>query len=173
MFTLLITIALTVSAQKTIYDYIKISEEDSSALNNTWVDFYQSIQNKDSSKLKEIALEIVYCPSCVYTDSPLFSRFFIPVDSFMNKAFAEESIFTSYVWNAIKNKKYHMIARRIPDFIPRNFELEEDKQYEDFELFYVTREAGEWGKGHEGQSYYFTFVKINNKFRFSGLGSIP
>ena len=169
---LLVSINVQVSAQKTIYDILKVNYNDSLELNNIWIKFHTSISEKDSNKIRELSINTVYCPSCVNPDSFMSGNYFVSIDTFINQSLSDNSIFDSFLWNELKSTKYYLNARRITNYSPRNFTLKDGQPYEDYELFYRTREANHLTR-YEGQSRYFTFVKINGKFVFTGTGTIP
>ena len=64
--------------------------------------------------------------------------------------------------DVIKREHTEMIAKEIPN-----------AKLKIYEVWVDTYLAGEWSKGHPGTIHSFQFVKINGKFTFYGLTSLP
>jgi hypothetical protein len=146
---------------------------DSVELNNVWTDFFKAIENKDTKKIKYLSLEQIDCALCISTDTkndpPL--NYLIPIDTFINQS--NRDFINSQLFRAIKKRGIKISEMILVDYKPQNLPKSYGKDFIVYEVWVQTYLPNEWALGHEGQSHSFQFVKINNKFKFYGLTSVP
>jgi hypothetical protein len=79
----------------------------------------------------------------------------------------------SPLYKAIKEKGCTASLQIFKDFKTGNLPKRYPEDLHLYELWIQTYKPNEWTAGHKGQSHAFQFVKVNNKFRFYGVTSIP
>jgi hypothetical protein len=156
--------------------HIKISRKDSLLIDSTWNVFKQAVFLKDKSKVIELSTDSVYCRLCVPmpTKRVMEKRGWIaeiPIKKFISEM--NKSVFTEHIWKIINSKTYSVFAIEFIGWKPEYWNSLKYGNYIRYEISYVTAEQDEWGKGHEGQQYFFQFDKLGKKFMFSGILTMP
>jgi hypothetical protein len=168
--TVLILTFLTLTSSGQEMEVIKINSKDSVDLEVVWKQFAKGLLSKDTNGLRQLSLNLVDCSSCISRNT-LPEDYFVPIDTFLFQAFHHLS--DSKLLSVIRTKKYHFLTNRIPNYQPRSIKNRGGTDLTIYEVWYNTYEPNEWAKGHEGQSHCFEFVKVDERYKFYGLSSIP
>jgi hypothetical protein len=164
--SLLVSMYLTSLGQRVV----KISRKDSIQLNLAWNKFKKGLMERDTNNLHILSLKLVDCKDCISMEKYSIDDTFVPIDTFLNKAFREFDI--SKKWTSIKTKNYTILTREIKNYQPKNLNPKCGKDLIIFELWFITMEPNKI-TGYEGQSHAFQFIKLNNQFKFFGVTSVP
>src|SRR5690606_36217083 len=120
---------------------------------------------------KAIALPYVDCIDCVGTPEFNEKGHLVTADIFyLNIA---NNFIQSPVYKAMAQRGYTFGTITIKDFKPIIMPRDYPKDLKLYEVWVPTYLAGQLSKNHPGTSHSFQFVKIDGKFRFYGLTSIP
>jgi hypothetical protein len=154
----------------------KLSYKDSIELTNTWKKFKSALEKRNTKTLHQMALKIVHCdmfqnpnPNTSYNQDIYNS--YISFNKFLAQFYHE--LPKLKLWIVMKTKKYHIDVSNAIDFHPPNIKYQKKHSLKIYDIWYLTFEPNEIAKGHEGESEAFEFVKINGRFKFYGLTSIP
>lgn len=153
-------------------DTAKGSKQQWDELDEAFITFFKALENKDNAGFKKISLPVLECLDCV--GKPEFNEQgnFVTADVFfINIAGGFK---TSRVYKALTERGYTFSIVVIKDFKPKYMPTgynENDLKL--YEVWTPTYKPNELSKGHPGSSHGFQFVKINGKFKFYGLVSIP
>ncbi len=147
----------------------KISEWD--ALDKVFIDLVDALVKGDRAKFESLSMKEVDCVDCVGPTEVTKEGAFVPAGFFfavIGKKFTE-----SPVYLAMAKKGYSFSSIVVQNFKPHVMPKDYPKDLKLYEVWVETYKPGEFSKTHKGTSHSFRFVKVNGKFRFYGLTSIP
>ncbi len=146
-------------------------ESDWDALDKTFIQLIDALVKGDRAKFESLSIKEVDCVDCVGPTEVSSEGAFVPSGFFfavIGKKFTE-----SPVYKAMAAKGYSFSSIVVKDFKPRVMPRDYPKDLKLYEVWVETYKPGEFSKTHKGTSHSFRFVKVNGKFRFYGLTSIP
>jgi len=149
----------------------KTKETEFDQLDKTFIAFEQALEKNDKAAFMALTLKVVDCIDCV--GKPEFNNegFFVTADVFfLNIA---KNFKLSPVYKAMATRGYTFDVIKLKNFKPQNMPKDSADDLILYEVWVPTYLANELSKGHKGTSHAFQFVKINGKFKFYGLTSIP
>lgn len=158
------------SAQKST-KAAKASASEWDKLDETFIAFIDALVKNDKAAFKAISYPAVDCIDCV--GKPEFNKegYFVTADIFyLNIA---NNFVNSPVYKALASRGYTFSIVEIKDFKPKILPKDYPQNLILYEVWVPTYLVDELSKGHPGTSHAFQFIKINGKFRFYGLTSIP
>jgi hypothetical protein len=130
----------------------EINRTDSLDVSTFFPNFIKAIKDKDFDFIKKRATLKIACDYC---DNRYYS-----IDELLKdplKDFANSKIFSAY-------------TKRGYSTLREPYQIEENALYCVWIALWLPEELG---KGHEGGSIGFQFIKVNNEFKFYGLTSVP
>ena len=136
-------------------------------LDKTFIAFFQALESKNKAAFMAMSRQRVDCSDCITSTESESEGYFVPAEVFfqtITKNFKE-----SPVYKALVKRGYSF---RIME-VKRPNERNPNAKLKIYEVWVDTYLAGEWSKGHPGTIHSFQFVKINGKFTFYGLTSLP
>lgn len=150
--------------------------KDKIAVNKTWKKFKKALECKDKKNLRLLSLKRVDCdlfqaPPPEDSHEQDIANSYISIDTFLVRFYAD--LPKLKLWSVMKYKKYRIGEIAYNDFHPPNIQYQKSKSFKVSCIWYTIFEPNEITKGDEGESEAFEFVKINGKFKFYGLTSIP
>jgi hypothetical protein len=119
---------------------------------------FLSVENTDFSQFKKIATTKLYCYTCEGA-----------ADSKLGPYVVSRNDFMKHYLPAIKSSEYWQRAKQSDEVVL----VQENKSRSDITVFITTWKEGEYAIGHEGAQLGLYFKKVNGKFRFSGMETIP
>jgi hypothetical protein len=144
---------------------------DWDALDKSFIEFIDALVKGDKAKFTQLSLSDVDCVDCVGPTEITSEGAFVPSGFFF--AVIGQKFTESPVYLAMAKKGYSFSSIIIKDFKPRVMPRDYPKDLKLYEVWVETYKPGEFAKNHKGTSHSFRFVKINGKFKFYGLTSIP
>ena len=147
----------------------KTSEWD--ALDKVFIEVIDALVKGDKVKFTQNSLAEVDCVDCVGPTEITKYGAFVPAEFFfvvIGKKFTE-----SPVYIAMAKRGYSFSSITLKNFKPKVMPRDYPKDLKLYEVWVETYKPGEFAKGHKGTSHSFRFVKVNGKFKFYGLTSIP
>lgn len=147
----------------------KVSEWD--ALDKVFIQLVDALVKGDRAKFESLSMKEVDCVDCVGPTEVTKEGAFVPAGFFfavIGKKFTE-----SPVYQAMAKKGYSFSSIIVKDFKPHVMPKDSPRDLKLYEVWIETYKPGEFSKTHKGTSHSFRFVKVNGKFRFYGLTSIP
>ena len=153
------------------YRTSKLTREDSLELSNVWAKFKHALEIKDIQILHRLSLPSIDCDLFQPMDTRPEQNPNISIDTFLNEFYERFPDFK--LWRAVKTKKYHMTTEPAIYSGQINIKSKRNKSLMLYYIWYLVFEPNEVAKGYEGQSEAFQFMKINGKFKFYGMTSIP
>lgn len=146
-------------------------QSDWDELDKAFIALVDALVKGDKAAFESLSLKEVDCVDCVGPTEVTKEGAFVPSGFFfavIGKKFTE-----SPVYQAMAKKGYSFSSIILKDFKPRVLPKDYPKDLKLYEVWVETYKPGEFSKTHKGTSHSFRFVKINGKFRFYGLTSIP
>lgn len=141
-------------------------------LDATFVTLIQALEKGDKASFLAASLKNVDCVDCVgSTELTTEGAVYVPAEFFF--AVISKDFTKSPVYLAMAKKGYSFSSVVVKDFRPSNMPKDSPKDLKLYEVWVETYKPGELNKYHKGTSHSFRFVKVNGKFRFYGLTSIP
>jgi len=140
-------------------------------LDVTFIAVIDALVKNDLRAFTALSLKEVDCIDCV--GKPEFNNegFFVDSDVFYLNIAKNFSL--SPVYKALASRGYTFDKIVIKDFKPRILPKSYQGDLVLYEAWVPTYLANELSKGHKGTSHGFQFVKVDGKFKFYGLTSIP
>jgi len=157
------------------FNHYKLPYKDSIELVNTWQKFKLSLELKDKNTLRRLSLKTVHCdlsqtPNLNASFEQNVNNSYISFDKFLVQFYHNSSI--SKLRAAIKTSKYY-IGESEMHIHPPNIYNQKTKSIILYDVSYITIKPNETAKGNEGESEGFEFIKIDGKYKFFGLTSVP
>ena len=172
MIFLLLFSYLTLYAQEDEMQFLNMNKSDSIQLLKTMNEFVKAIETKNSQILKQLSLSQIDCSFCIDIDSmDNYPDNIVPIEAFINMALS--NFINSPLHKAFKKNRIRAYTLKIRNYKPRNLPKKYGEHFTRFNVTIQTYLQDEWVKGHEGQSHTFEFIKIDGKYKFYGLSSIP
>ena len=140
-------------------------------LDETFIALIKAIETNDQAAFYALSLNELDCIDCV--GRPEFNNegFFVTADVFyLNIA---NNFKLSPVYKALSTRGYTFDSIIIKNFKPQNLPRNYHGDLKLYEAWVPTYLANELSKGSKGSSHGFQFIKIDGKFKFYGLTSIP
>ncbi|MGV3459495.1 MAG: hypothetical protein ACO1N9_03455 [Flavobacterium sp.] len=150
----------------------KAASNDWDELDKNFVQLIDALVKGDKAKFLSLSMKEVDCVDCVGAmDAAPDGTMFVPAEFFF--AVIGQKFDQSPVYKAMAKKGYSFSSIILKDFKPKVIPRDSPKDLKLYEVWVETYYPGEFSKTHKGTSHSFRFVKINGKFRFYGLTSIP
>ena len=150
----------------------KDAPSDWDLLDEAFVATVDALQKGNEAAFKAQSLANVDCVDCVGAmEVTAEGTAFVPSGFFfivISKNFTE-----SPVYKAMAKKGYSFSTIVLENFRPQSLPKDGSKDLKLYEVWVETYKPGEYSKTHRGTSHSFRFVKVNGKFKFYGLTSIP
>jgi hypothetical protein len=140
-------------------------------LDQAFIAVIDALRNNDKAAFTALCLPGVDCIDCV--GKPEFNEegnFVTPAIFFLNIA---QNFTNSPVYKAMVKRGYTFSTIILKGFKPKVVPADSPEDLKLYEVWIPTYKVDELSKGHPGTSHAFQFVKINGKFKFYGLTSIP
>lgn len=156
------------AAAKTTAD---TKSNDWDELDQSFIALVDALIKGDKAKFVQLSLREVDCVDCVGPTEVTKEGAFVPAEFFfaiIGKKFTE-----SPVYKAMASKGYSFSAVVLENFKPKVLPRDYPNNLKLYEVWVETYRPGEFAKNHKGTSHSFRFVKVNGKFKFYGLTSIP
>lgn len=147
------------------------SANDWDQLDQTFIKLVDALVTNDKVKFTSLSLREVDCVDCVGPTEYQGGGAFVPAEFFL--AVIGKNFTGSPVYQAMAKKGYSFSSIVIKDFKPKVLPRDYPKDLKLYEVWVETYRPNEFSKGHKGTSHSFRFVKINGKFLFYGLTSLP
>jgi len=141
------------------------------ALDKNFIALVDALQKGDKNAFLALSCKELDCVDCVGSNESAKGAVFVPAEFFfavISKKFTE-----SPVYKAMSKKGYSFSSVIVEDFKPKVVPKDYPKDLKIYEVWVETYKKGELSKNHLGTSHSFRFIKINGKFRFYGMTSIP
>jgi hypothetical protein len=148
-----------------------ITIKDSSELVTFVKDLEQSIEKRDTKKIRNASMDRINCSSCIKDRIPPPESYLVPVDTFINQTY--RTFEQSRLWHCVRNEQPMINVLKLTG---KGFEEKELKNKESvliYELFYLTTKPNEIQLGQEGQQTGLQFIKMDNEFKLYGLATVP
>lgn len=136
-------------------------------LDKTFVAFFKALEEKNKPAFTAMSRQRVDCSDCITSTQSESEGYFVPAEVFYETI--TKNFKKSAVYNALLKRGYSF---RIME-IKRPNERNPNAKLKIYEVWIDTYLAGEWAKGHPGTIHSFQFVKLNGRFVFYGLTSLP
>jgi hypothetical protein len=150
-----------------LVEEVKITKKEAKELANAWNELYTGILNQQTQKIRSIALDSVVCSVCEGFAEPYFYNDEEPIDSFIVTAY--RNLPGTEIWEHMKAGKYKLSAKRYPETKPSHIPVSSNEQLIIYEVtFSILVKYEEYKREHY---HSFEFVKVNGKFKFSGMRS--
>lgn len=140
-------------------------------LDKTFISLIQALEKGDKATFLSLSIKNVDCVDCVGSTELTKEGVFVPAEFFF--AVISKDFTKSPVYQAMAKKGYSFSSVVIKGFHPSNLPKDYPNDLKLYEVWVETYKPGELNKYHKGTSHSFRFVKVNGKFRFYGLNSIP
>ena len=158
-------------AQKPAAKAAPSSQNEWDQLDKVFISLINALTKNDQSAFKALSLPAVDCIDCVGKPEFNAEGYFVTADVFyLNIA---NNFVGSPVYKAMAKRGYTFGSIVLKDFKPKIMPRDYPKDLKLYEVWVPTYLANELSKGNPGASHAFQFVKINGKFKFYGLTSIP
>jgi len=140
-------------------------------LDKAFIGIVQALEKGDKIAFQALSMKEVDCPDCVGSMDRDKDGVFVPSAFFF--AVIAKDFTKSPVFLAMTKKGYSFSSIVVENFKPRVMPRDYPKDLKLYEVWVETYKPGELSPTHTGTSHSFRFVKVNGKFRFYGLNSIP
>lgn len=141
-------------------------------LDKSFVELVDALLQGNKAKFLSLSAKEVDCVDCVGSmEVAADGTMFVPAEFFF--AVIGQKFDQSPVYKAMAKKGYSFSTIILKDFKPKIMPKDSPKDLKIYEVWIETYYPGEFSKTHKGTSHSFRFVKVNGKFRFYGLTSIP
>lgn len=157
-------------AQKTAAK--KDTQKEWDELDKNFVELIDALVKGDKVKFLSLSAKELDCVDCVGAmDVSADGTMFVPAEFFF--AVIGQKFNESPVYKAMAKKGYSFSSIVLKNFKPKIMPKDSPNDLKLYEVWVETYYPGEFSKNHKGTSHSFRFVKINGKFRFYGLTSLP
>ncbi|WP_146185919.1 hypothetical protein [Flavobacterium album] len=140
-------------------------------LDKNFIALVDALVKGDKTKFLALSCKEVDCVDCVGAVEAAKGAVFVPAEFYftvISQKFTE-----SPVYKAMAKKGYSFSSVIVENFKPKVVPKDYPKDLKIYEVWVETYKKDEFAKGHPGTSHSFRFIKINGKFRFYGMTSIP
>jgi hypothetical protein len=146
-------------------------KQDWDLLDETFITLIQALEKGNEASFKSVSLANLDCVDCVGPTEYSQGGVFVPSGFFF--AVISKNFTASPVYKALSKKGYSFSSVTVKNFRPPILPKTFPKDTKFYEVWVETYKPGELSKNHTGTSHSFRFVKVNGKFKFYGLTSIP
>jgi hypothetical protein len=147
------------------------SQKEWDELDKNFVALVQALEKGDKAAFLALSCKELDCVDCVGAVEAAKGAVFVPSEFFF--AVISPKFNESPVYLAMAKKGYLFSSVIMEDFKPKVVPKDYPKDLKIYEVWVDTYLKDEYAKGHPGTSHSFRFIKINGKFRFYGMTSIP
>ena len=148
----------------------KLLQQDSIAVSKAFNTFINALGNRNFETLKYVTLDEVECILCGEFDFQE-EGYFVPAADFLH--FALKLYSDSNLDKIIQTRGYRILPIQYHNFHPKNLPATYTDNLLLYEVWIQMRVPDEVEKGHEGSSFGFQFVKIENNIKLWGVTSVP
>lgn len=142
------------------------------ALDKNFIAVVQALEKGDKAAFLAQSCKEVDCVDCVgATEASGEGAVFVPAEFFF--AVISQKFTESPVYQAMVKKGYSFSSVIVENFKPKVVPKDYPKDLKIYEVWVETYKKDEFAKGHPGTSHSFRFIKVNGKFRFYGMTSLP
>lgn len=141
------------------------------SLDKEFIKLVEALQKADKAAFLALSCKEVDCVDCVGSNESAKGAVFVPAEFFfivISQKFTE-----SPVYKAMAAKGYSFSSVIVENFRPKVVPKDYPKDLKIYEVWVETYKPGELSKNHQGTSHSFRFIRINGKYRFYGMTSIP
>jgi hypothetical protein len=164
-------LAFSISGAQNKKAATKKAASDWDLLDASFIALIDAIQKNDKVAFTALSLAEVDCIDCVGPTEFNKEGVFVPSAFFL--AVIGKNFTQSPVYKSLIKRGYSFSSIVLKDFKPKVMPRDYPKDLKLYEVWVETYRPDEFAKGHKGTSHSFRFVKINGRFKFYGLTSIP
>jgi hypothetical protein len=145
---------------------MKLSKSDSTLLGKTWEGFLWGILAKDRNVIETMSLKKVYCYSFGNVLPNLKQQQLLPIDIFIDSILSK--FYNNRILGAIRDSSHKTRVTKYSDRKVSNLNLKNGQKLILYDIYY--KDYVPFDNGIKAINFYFfSFVKINNEFKFFQL----
>ncbi len=146
---------------------IEILKEDTLEIVKFWEKFYTLYKQRDTAKVIDLSLDSIICPVYIedYNWFPVGESRYVSITDFLNAPSKKNHSFKIIPYS--KKEQFHIYIHYSYNKDTQNFGLKKDSVFLNYTIGLLSEEIN--GNYRILKEHLFSFIKINNSIKFSGL----